>query len=169
MAFSRDRHVRFVPLPLKVPSPLGVVQPCCMDVRIYVHARSIGVVSPADFFLHILNEIAPRPHDKFTPGVSIVGLSGSMIKDTVKETVTEVYNVLVSPSSLHTRSAGSLNPDSTEAPEATKVLVGIFFILFAQILSVKDETHLSISFYTFFNCSSVFPGMTRTAPQRNLS
>jgi drug/metabolite transporter (DMT)-like permease len=52
-------------------------------------------------------------------GVCLVGLSGSMIKDAVKETQPPL---------------GSFDTLPVEAPQATKVLLGIFFVLFAQIL-----------------------------------
>jgi len=63
-------------------------------------------------------------------GVSLVGLSGSMVKDAVKE---------VEPGPLASFLLKRLDPGypapvPVEKPEATKVLVGIFFILFAQIL-----------------------------------
>ncbi|KAI0049709.1 hypothetical protein FA95DRAFT_1604175 [Auriscalpium vulgare] len=49
-------------------------------------------------------------------GVSLVGFSGSLIKDT-----------------LHTSML-----DATDEPEATKVLLGVFFILFAQIFTATQ-------------------------------
>lgn len=78
-------------------------------------------------------------------GVALVGFSGSLIKDTVKEAL----------SSLLVKANGNADlppPESTETPEATTVLVGqilppfyvwailirsligVFFILFAQVL-----------------------------------
>jgi drug/metabolite transporter (DMT)-like permease len=56
-------------------------------------------------------------------GVSLVGLSGSMIKDAVKE----------SQPPLGSFDAPSA-PEPVDAPQATKVLLGIFFVLFAQVL-----------------------------------
>ncbi|KAF8655987.1 hypothetical protein AX16_002847 [Volvariella volvacea WC 439] len=53
-------------------------------------------------------------------GVGLVGFSGSLIKDTIKEPSS------LTPSSLHT---------SAEEPQVTRVLVGVFFILFAQIFT----------------------------------
>ena len=52
-------------------------------------------------------------------GVALVGYSGSLIKDAIKESL---VNNLARALGLR------------EEPEVTKVLVGIFFILFAQIL-----------------------------------
>lgn len=54
-------------------------------------------------------------------GVSVVGLSGSMIKDVVKEELISLFT-------------GLPPPEPIEQPEATKVLVGILFVLFAQVL-----------------------------------
>ena len=61
-------------------------------------------------------------------GVSIVGLSGSMIKDTVKENALGLLRLI----------AGAADdlpaPEPIEPPQATSVLIGILFILFAQVL-----------------------------------
>lgn len=77
-------------------------------------------------------------------GVALVGLSGSMIKDTLKES--PLGNV------LGLRPSENTAPEPIDVPEATTVLVGelpsrsiylfpihilplgVFFILFAQIL-----------------------------------
>ncbi|KAF9821685.1 hypothetical protein IEO21_00531 [Rhodonia placenta] len=58
-------------------------------------------------------------------GVSLVGFSGSLIKDAVKEPAAALL---------------ALRDDSepTEEPEITKVLVGVFFILFAQIFTATQ-------------------------------
>jgi hypothetical protein len=74
-------------------------------------------------------------------GVALVGLSGSLIKDTLKES--PLGNLL---------SSGNSSPEPVDKPEPTTVLVGelpyatfrdhirnqsllgVFFILFAQIL-----------------------------------
>ncbi|KAF9480087.1 hypothetical protein BDN70DRAFT_877964 [Pholiota conissans] len=64
-------------------------------------------------------------------GVGLVGYSGSLIKDTVKESV--VHNLA--------RALGLYNdPNATlaEEPEVTKVLVGIFFVLFAQVFTATQ-------------------------------
>jgi len=64
-------------------------------------------------------------------GVGLVGYSGSLIKDAVKEAVVH-----------HLARALDLQHDSTkkaiEDPEVTKVLVGIFFVLFAQIFTATQ-------------------------------
>ncbi|OJT08881.1 Solute carrier family 35 member F6 [Trametes pubescens] len=49
--------------------------------------------------------------------VSLVGLSGSMVKDAVKESAVNMFD----------------ETEPVEEPEVTKVLVGVFFILFAQV------------------------------------
>ncbi|KAL7283239.1 hypothetical protein ACG7TL_002666 [Trametes sanguinea] len=56
-------------------------------------------------------------------GVSLVGLSGSLVKDAVKESAVNMLDELPPA-------------EPVEEPEVTKVLVGVFFILFAQILYV---------------------------------
>ncbi|KAJ3914442.1 hypothetical protein F5877DRAFT_50481 [Lentinula edodes] len=64
-------------------------------------------------------------------GVALVGFSGSLIKDTVKEAL----------SSLLVKANGNADlppPESTETPEATTVLVGVFFILFAQVFTATQ-------------------------------
>lgn len=65
-------------------------------------------------------------------GVCLVGLSGSMIKDEIKD-ATET--VLLIGRSLAT---GAKPPPPTEQPETTAVLVGVFFILFAQIFTATQ-------------------------------
>lgn len=59
-------------------------------------------------------------------GVSLVGLSGSMVKDALKE----------SPLSIFFSDAPT--PEPIDTPEVTSVLVGVFFILFAQVLYVSS-------------------------------
>jgi len=61
-------------------------------------------------------------------GVALVGLSGSLIKDTIKES--PLGNIL--------RANGNVAPDPVDEPEATTVLVGVFFILFAQIFTASQ-------------------------------
>ncbi|KDR81811.1 hypothetical protein GALMADRAFT_240034 [Galerina marginata CBS 339.88] len=63
-------------------------------------------------------------------GVCLVGYSGSLIKDAIKESV--VHNLA--------RALGLHAPltNATEEPEVTKVLVGIFFILFAQVFTATQ-------------------------------
>ncbi|TFK42947.1 hypothetical protein BDQ12DRAFT_597283 [Crucibulum laeve] len=64
-------------------------------------------------------------------GVALVGFSGSLIKDSVKD------------SSILSSFAGSFRvapppPAPIEDPEITKVLVGVFFILFAQVFTATQ-------------------------------
>ncbi|ETW85486.1 hypothetical protein HETIRDRAFT_60903 [Heterobasidion irregulare TC 32-1] len=63
-------------------------------------------------------------------GVSLVGFSGSLIKDSLHETVTSLLNA----------TAPSDGPvaEPIEQPEATRVLIGVFFILFAQIFTATQ-------------------------------
>jgi drug/metabolite transporter (DMT)-like permease len=63
-------------------------------------------------------------------GVALVGLSGSMIKDTLKES--PLGNV------LGLRPSENTTPEPIDVPEATTVLVGVFFILFAQIFTATQ-------------------------------
>ena len=63
----------------------------------------------------------------------MVGLSGSLIKDTVKENALYMLNAI---SRLGIRSEDLPSPEPIEQPEATKVLIGVFFIAFAQLLFV---------------------------------
>jgi len=60
-------------------------------------------------------------------GVSLVGFSGSLIKDTVKDAVNLV--------TAHPTSTAS---DPIDQVDLTKVLVGVFFILFAQIFTATQ-------------------------------
>ncbi|EIN03600.1 hypothetical protein PUNSTDRAFT_109207 [Punctularia strigosozonata HHB-11173 SS5] len=90
-------------------------------------------------------------------GVALVGLSGSMVKDALRD----------EPESLDNNAGGTMldavaraligaeaptggdlpPPEKVERPEATKVLIGVFFILFAQIFTatqfVVEEVILS--------------------------
>jgi hypothetical protein len=59
-------------------------------------------------------------------GVSLVGYSGSLVKEAVKESFMEPIVDFFSASVIS-------SPEVTTAPEATKVVIGIFFVLFAQI------------------------------------
>ncbi|KAF8579501.1 hypothetical protein K439DRAFT_1654580 [Ramaria rubella] len=87
-------------------------------------------------------------------GVSIVGLSGSMIKDS-------------GPHELP-RKAELLEEETTPVPEATTVLVGVFFIIFAQIFTaiqfVTEEKIMSrysvaplvaVGFEGLFGCLTI--------------
>ncbi|OSD02886.1 hypothetical protein PYCCODRAFT_1435170 [Trametes coccinea BRFM310] len=58
-------------------------------------------------------------------GVSLVGLSGSLVKDAVKESAVNMLDELPPG-------------EPVEEPEVTKVLVGVFFILFAQIFTAAQ-------------------------------
>ncbi|KAK2460573.1 hypothetical protein APHAL10511_007043 [Amanita phalloides] len=60
-------------------------------------------------------------------GVSLVGYSGSLIKNAVKEAT---VHILTSPGRPMTIQGGE--------PELTKALVGVFFILFAQIFAATQ-------------------------------
>jgi len=53
-------------------------------------------------------------------GVSLVGYSGTLVKEVVKENI-----------------AALLDP-TAETPEASKVLVGVFFVLFAQVFTASQ-------------------------------
>jgi len=64
-------------------------------------------------------------------GVALVGLSGSLIKDTMKES--PLGNIL-----LGLGTNGNVAPDPVDEPEATTVLVGVLFILFAQIFTASQ-------------------------------
>ncbi|KAG6841662.1 hypothetical protein C0991_008300 [Blastosporella zonata] len=59
-------------------------------------------------------------------GVGLVGWSGSLIKDAIKEAIFP---------SLAAHVKADL---STEEPEATQVLVGVFFVLFAQVFTATQ-------------------------------
>jgi drug/metabolite transporter (DMT)-like permease len=60
-------------------------------------------------------------------GVSLVGYSGSLIKDAVKDAV-----------NLVTAHITGATPEPIDAPDVTKVLVGVFIILFAQIFTATQ-------------------------------
>jgi len=66
-------------------------------------------------------------------GVGLVGFSGSLIKDAIKEPI--VSDLL---SSLAGTRRADLPPSEPIEPEATTVLVGVFFILFAQIFTATQ-------------------------------
>ncbi|OBZ75567.1 Solute carrier family 35 member F6 [Grifola frondosa] len=86
-------------------------------------------------------------------GVSLVGFSGSMIKDAVKEATISAFDELPPPQPI-------------EEPEITKVLValpsrilGVFFILFAQVLEDMGRYSvpplLAVGYEGFFGTISV--------------
>jgi drug/metabolite transporter (DMT)-like permease len=54
-------------------------------------------------------------------GVALVGFSGSLVKDVVKQTI----NAL-------------LDNEPTDTPEASKVVLGVFFVLFAQVFTASQ-------------------------------
>ena len=62
-------------------------------------------------------------------GVALVGYSGSLIKDAVKEAVNSVIL-----SRFFSPDADLPPPQPIETPEATAAVIGVFFILFAQVL-----------------------------------
>lgn len=65
-------------------------------------------------------------------GVSLVGLSGSLIKDAIHED-TDTLTILTR--AMFDGTHGDLpTPEPIDKPATTKVLLGVFFILFAQIL-----------------------------------
>jgi drug/metabolite transporter (DMT)-like permease len=64
-------------------------------------------------------------------GVSLVGLSGSLAKEAVKDSFIEPIVDFLSAAPLP-------SPEVVPKPEATKVLIGIFFILFAQLFSASQ-------------------------------
>ncbi|KAH8107183.1 hypothetical protein BXZ70DRAFT_885192 [Cristinia sonorae] len=60
-------------------------------------------------------------------GVSLVGYSGSLIKDAVKDAALTVLGMAPLPP-----------PEPIEEPEVTKVLVGVLFVLFAQVFTATQ-------------------------------
>ncbi|KAK7466944.1 hypothetical protein VKT23_004008 [Stygiomarasmius scandens] len=64
-------------------------------------------------------------------GVALVGFSGSLIKDAVKESSIARY---LAPSWADS----DVPPEPIEQPEATTVLIGVFFIIFAQIFTATQ-------------------------------
>jgi len=62
-------------------------------------------------------------------GVGLVGFSGSLIKDAIKESALP---------SLTGHGSTDLPPEPIEQPEMTRVLVGVFFVLFAQVFTATQ-------------------------------
>lgn len=85
-----------------------------------------------------------------------------MIKDTVKETIFAVGHAISQPLlGLARRTADLPPPEPIEEPETTTVLLGVFFTLFAQFLSVHSlhvSAHLreSNSLFIFFSTATQF-------------
>ncbi|GJE86894.1 DMT family transporter [Phanerochaete sordida] len=72
-------------------------------------------------------------------GVSLVGFSGSMVKDAVKDSSIQMFSALVgSAMNGSDPSAPVPPPGPIEEPEVTKVLLGVFFILFAQVFTATQ-------------------------------
>ncbi|KAF8892577.1 hypothetical protein BD779DRAFT_1509719 [Infundibulicybe gibba] len=67
-------------------------------------------------------------------GVGLVGFSGSLIKDAVRESVVSTYI----PSLARMLRADLPSPEPIEEPQVTTVLVGVFFVLFAQIFTATQ-------------------------------
>ncbi|KAI0001318.1 hypothetical protein BJV74DRAFT_974271 [Russula compacta] len=65
-------------------------------------------------------------------GVSLVGFSGSLIKDTLHPVAPSLGSLLDA-----TPTESPVN-EPIETPEATKVVIGVFFILFAQIFTASQ-------------------------------
>lgn len=66
-------------------------------------------------------------------GVSLVGFSGSLIKDTLHPIAPSLVKLLES-----IPAAGPPVNEPIDQPEATKVVIGVFFILFAQIFTATQ-------------------------------
>jgi len=66
-------------------------------------------------------------------GVSLVGFSGSLIKDTLHPIAPSLVNLLDS-----IPGTGPPANEPIDNPEATKVVIGVFFILFAQIFTATQ-------------------------------
>jgi hypothetical protein len=66
-------------------------------------------------------------------GVSLVGLSGSLVKDTLRSTALSFVNMLDPKAPIDL-----LANETSENTEAAKVVVGVFFILFAQIFTATQ-------------------------------
>jgi len=66
-------------------------------------------------------------------GVSLVGFSGSLIKDTLQPIAPSLVGLLDS-----IPATGPSANEPSDPPEATKVVIGVFFILFAQIFTATQ-------------------------------
>ncbi|KAF5391456.1 hypothetical protein D9757_002053 [Collybiopsis confluens] len=67
-------------------------------------------------------------------GVALVGFSGSLTKDAVKEAMVTLTRMSISPFT----STDLPPPEPIDQPEVTTVLVGVFFIIFAQIFTATQ-------------------------------
>ncbi|KAF9036574.1 hypothetical protein BJ165DRAFT_1504429 [Panaeolus papilionaceus] len=67
-------------------------------------------------------------------GVALVGYSGSLVKEAVKQDIVNILARALDISPDHTKGYHT----AAEDPEVTKVLVGIFFILFAQVFTATQ-------------------------------
>ncbi|KAI9442501.1 hypothetical protein H4582DRAFT_1928802 [Lactarius indigo] len=66
-------------------------------------------------------------------GVSLVGFSGSLVKDTLRSTALSFVNMLDPTAPTDLPANGTV-----EDTEAAKVVIGVFFILFAQIFTATQ-------------------------------
>lgn len=67
-------------------------------------------------------------------GITLVGFSGSLVKDTLRD----APGVESLPYLARFLADGGKAPEEIERPEATSVLIGVFFILFAQIFTATQ-------------------------------
>ena len=139
LSVSSSAYIHDVTVLLISPSQMAFVADC--------HARYAFMSFSIPFVRSVFSlpsDKDPLPHDFFfllsSIGVTIVGLAGSMIKDTVKETALAVGHAISQPLlGLARRAADLPAPEPIEEPEATTVLLGVFFTLFAQFLSVNSS------------------------------
>ncbi|KIJ69344.1 hypothetical protein HYDPIDRAFT_123716 [Hydnomerulius pinastri MD-312] len=89
-------------------------------------------------------------------GVSLVGYSGSLIQDAVKDAV----NLVIAH-------ATGATPEPSDQPEVAKVLVGVFFVLFAQIFTAtqfvveeKIMTRWAVAPLVAVGCEGFFGALT---------
>ncbi|KAI0340587.1 hypothetical protein BDW22DRAFT_1359983 [Trametopsis cervina] len=71
-------------------------------------------------------------------GVSLVGVSGSMIKDAVKDASAGLLASFVGLNSTVPNSPSGPAPEPIDEPEMTKVVIGVFFVLFAQVFTATQ-------------------------------
>ncbi|CAL1704208.1 unnamed protein product [Somion occarium] len=70
-------------------------------------------------------------------GVSLVGYSGSLIKDPIREETNALLALSRALSDNHAAPSVPL-PEPIEEPQVTKVLIGVFFVLFAQVFTATQ-------------------------------